>query len=208
MLEDEEVGGTSEEETLRADDANLNAPKNIVLKRPEVKSEQKVQKMESTKKTPKNIYASKNHKSVETEERLTSETLTDAKKPNDVAKEKPVKSKKKLEMNDKLVKEDSITESRTGTTKAPRRVNDKRTKVKSRGSTGGDRGLDQGGTSKKRFSLVASCIRRFEGEEKTEREYVDSRSGYAKTGGSPKTEREVSKRQLSESLVDYVGPCC
>ncbi|XP_076685753.1 linear Ubiquitin E3 ligase isoform X5 [Andrena cerasifolii] len=199
LLEDEEVDGTSEEETLRADEVNLTGPKSIVLKRPEVKSEEKVQKMESTKKTPKNVHACKNHKPAETEERLTSETLADAKKPNDIVMEKPGKSKKKLEINDKSVKEDSTTESRTGTTKAPRRANDKRTKVKSRGSAGGDRGLDQGGTSKKRFSLVASCIRRFEGEEKTEREYVDSRSGYVKTGGSPKTERErIARRLLAE----------
>lgn len=52
--------------------------------------------------------------------------------------------------------------------------------------TGMDRPL------KKRFSLVASCIRQFEGEENIERAHVKS----IKRRSSPKTEREVSRREL------------
>nr|XP_012148786.1 PREDICTED: uncharacterized protein LOC100880656 isoform X6 [Megachile rotundata] len=85
-----------------------------------------------------------------------------------------------------------------GEVKMAKRASEKRTKNR-RASTGCDRGSDQGETSKKRFSLVASCIHRFEGEEKTEREYVDSRSGNSKTGVSPKTERErIARRLLAE----------
>ncbi|OAD62885.1 E3 ubiquitin-protein ligase RNF31 [Eufriesea mexicana] len=120
-------------------------------------------------------------------------------------RDKSNKSKGKLETNDNSARKDeNRTDTKTETAKA-RRTSDKRTKASRRASTGCDRGVDQGVTSKKRFSLVASCIRRFEGEEKTEREYVDSRSGNSKTGVSPKTEREVSRRQLSESLADFVG---
>lgn len=124
-----------------------------------------------------------------------------------IVKDKSAKLNEKLEINKSGKKEQNKTDLKTEIVKV-KRSSDKRTKVNRRASTGCDRGVDQGGTLKKRFSLVASCIRRFEGEEKTEREYVESRSGKAKTGGSPKTEREVSRRQLSESLVDFVGPYC
>lgn len=127
------------------------------------------------------------------------------KKDANIVKDKSVKLSEKLEINKSGKNEENKTDLKTEIVKV-KRSNDKRTKVNRRASTG--RGVDQGGTLKKRFSLVASCIRRFEGEEKTEREYVESRSGNAKTGGSPKTEREVSRRQLSESLVDFVGPYC
>lgn len=130
------------------------------------------------------------------------------KNDTNIVKDKSVKlSEKQFEINKSGKNEESKTDLKTEIVKV-RRSNDKRTKVNRKASTGCDREVDQGGTLKKRFSLVASCIRRFEGEEKTEREYVESRSGNAKTGGSPKTEREVSRRQLSESLVDFVDPCC
>ncbi|XP_017762284.1 PREDICTED: uncharacterized protein LOC108552242 isoform X2 [Eufriesea mexicana] len=114
-------------------------------------------------------------------------------------RDKSNKSKGKLETNDNSARKDeNRTDTKTETAKA-RRTSDKRTKASRRASTGCDRGVDQGVTSKKRFSLVASCIRRFEGEEKTEREYVDSRSGNSKTGVSPKTERErIARRLLAE----------
>ncbi|XP_015178743.1 PREDICTED: uncharacterized protein LOC107067604 [Polistes dominula] len=51
-------------------------------------------------------------------------------------------------------------------------------------------------TNGKRFSLVASCIRRFEGEDKTERNTATRREG------SPKTERErTARRLLAEGRV-------
>ncbi|KAK2585494.1 hypothetical protein KPH14_010147 [Odynerus spinipes] len=52
------------------------------------------------------------------------------------------------------------------------------------------------GVSKKRFSLVASCIRRFEGEEKTERKRIEVENVNARREGSPKTERERTARRL------------
>lgn len=129
------------------------------------------------------------------------------KNDTNIVKDKSAKLSEKLEINKSGKNEQNKIDLKTEIVKM-KRSNDKRTKVNRRASTGCGRGVDQGGTLKKRFSLVASCIHRFEGEEKTEREYVESRSGNAKTGVSPKTEREVSRRQLSESLVDFVGPYC
>lgn len=78
---------------------------------------------------------------------------------------------------------------------------EKRAKVGRRASTGSKeikienddtlKGMDRARAPKKRFSLVASCIRRFEGEENAERESIRR-----KRQGSPKTEREVSRREL------------
>ncbi|XP_026829465.1 titin homolog isoform X1 [Ooceraea biroi] len=57
------------------------------------------------------------------------------------------------------------------------------------------KGVDRARAPKKRFSLVASCIRRFEGEENTERVASIER----KRQGSPKTERErIARRLLAE----------
>ncbi|CAL1675933.1 unnamed protein product [Lasius platythorax] len=59
------------------------------------------------------------------------------------------------------------------------------------------KGLDRARAPKKRFSLVASCIRRFEGEERNERTRVESIR--RKRQGSPKTERErIARRLLAE----------
>lgn len=81
---------------------------------------------------------------------------------------------------------------------------EKRAKIGRRASTGSKevkiekdetlKGVDRARASKKRFSLVASCIRRFEGEENAERAHVESIK--RKRQGSPKTEREVSRREL------------
>lgn len=81
---------------------------------------------------------------------------------------------------------------------------EKRAKIGRRASTGSKevkiekdetlKGVDRARASKKRFSLVASCIRRFEGEENAERAHVESIR--RKRQGSPKTEREVSRREL------------
>ncbi|KAL2726532.1 E3 ubiquitin-protein ligase lubel isoform X3 [Vespula squamosa] len=52
-------------------------------------------------------------------------------------------------------------------------------------------------TQSKRFSLVASCIRRFEGEDKTERKRNEVENINAtRREGSPKTERERTARRL------------
>ncbi|XP_029659743.1 uncharacterized protein LOC115233451 [Formica exsecta] len=59
------------------------------------------------------------------------------------------------------------------------------------------KGVDRAKAPRKRFSLVASCIRRFEGEENTERTRVESIR--RKRQGSPKTERErIARRLLAE----------
>ncbi|XP_025074899.1 uncharacterized protein LOC105430571 [Pogonomyrmex barbatus] len=84
----------------------------------------------------------------------------------------------------------------------------KRAKVGRRASTGSKevkagrddtlKGVDRARASKKRFSLVASCIRRFEGEENAERAHVES-IGRKRRGTSPKTERErIARRLLAE----------
>ncbi|XP_050445693.1 E3 ubiquitin-protein ligase lubel isoform X3 [Cataglyphis hispanica] len=59
------------------------------------------------------------------------------------------------------------------------------------------KGVDRAKAPRKRFSLVASCIRRFEGEENTERTRVESIR--RRRPGSPKTERErIARRLLAE----------
>ncbi|XP_070526163.1 serine-rich adhesin for platelets isoform X1 [Cardiocondyla obscurior] len=59
------------------------------------------------------------------------------------------------------------------------------------------KGVDQARVLKKRFSLVASCIRRFEGEENAERAHMESIR--RKRQESPKTERErIARRLLAE----------
>ncbi|XP_012541644.2 E3 ubiquitin-protein ligase lubel isoform X3 [Monomorium pharaonis] len=59
------------------------------------------------------------------------------------------------------------------------------------------KGVDRARAPKKRFSLVASCIRRFEGEENADRAHVESIR--RKIQGSPKTERErIARRLLAE----------
>nr|XP_034190080.1 E3 ubiquitin-protein ligase lubel isoform X6 [Osmia lignaria] len=121
---------------------------------------------------------------------------------SDTVKKKSAKTnnKKKLERSNNCMGEVRKKIVSKGEVKISKGMNEKRTKAANRrASTGCDRGLDQGETSKKRFSLVASCIHRFEGEEKSEREYVESRSGNSTTGVSPKTERErIARRLLAE----------
>lgn len=181
---------SEEDETLRADSIDVKDQR-----------KQMTNSDNNTKETLKNT-TSKTHSIKKPKEQL-----IPLKNSTDAIKDKPGKLKGKLEMNDNSGKNgQNKTDPKTEVAKA-RRTSDKRVKASRRASTGCDRGVDQGGTSKKRFSLVASCIRRFEGEENTEREYVESRSGNLKTGGSPKTEREVSRRQLSESIVDFVSTC-
>ncbi|KZC05055.1 E3 ubiquitin-protein ligase RNF31 [Dufourea novaeangliae] len=185
-LEDAEIDGMSEEdETLRADDVDPKQTQMIS------EQKKKTTKIEDTgKKARKNFT-----KIVKMEE---PSPATNSNKPgsNGTVDGKSTRSKMKHETNDAKI--ESGSDSKVGA-KAPRRVNEKKVKTGRRASTGGDKGMEQGGTSKKRFSLVASCIRRFEGEEKTEREYVESRSGYERTGGSPKTERErIARRLLAE----------
>lgn len=182
---------SSEDDTLR-DDTNVD-PKNQQLQRAN-------KLLDNAKNISKRNIISKTCSAKKSAVFIKNDT--------NIVKDKSVKlSEKQLEINKSGKNEQNKTDLKTEIVKV-RRSNDKRTKVNRKASTGCDREVDQGGTLKKRFSLVASCIRRFEGEEKTEREYVENRSGNAKTGGSPKTEREVSRRQLSESLVDFVDPCC
>lgn len=181
---------SEEDETLRVDNIDVKDQR-----------KQMTNSDNNTKGTLKNT-TSKTHSIKKPKEQL-----IPLKNSTDAIKDKPGKLKGKLEMSDNSGKNrQNKTDPKTEVAKA-RRTSDKRVKASRRASTGCDRGVDQGGTSKKRFSLVASCIRRFEGEENTEREYVESRSGNLKTGGSPKTEREVSRRQLSESIVDFVSTC-
>lgn len=201
QVEGAEVDVTSEEdETLRADDIVKGSKPLAVQSQVQPKATRKVIKMQNNvSKSPGIVHPPKDHLPTKAEERSISETMhqkTDA--PKSELIEKSTKSKK-VESNESTRKEQSKVDSKPGAAKVAKRVSDKRIKVTRRASTAGDRGLDQGGAPKKRFSLVASCIRRFEGEENTEREYVESRSGQVKAG-SPKTEREVSKRQLSKSL--------
>ncbi|XP_066586351.1 microtubule-associated protein futsch [Prorops nasuta] len=90
-------------------------------------------------------------------------------------------------------------------TKASKAAVQKRLKDTRRASTGSkeiraeiDKTLEGGG-QKKRFSLVASCIRRFEGEERPKREHVKRGSSIVKREESPKTERErIARRLLAE----------
>ncbi|XP_012057130.1 PREDICTED: uncharacterized protein LOC105620231 [Atta cephalotes] len=85
-----------------------------------------------------------------------------------------------------------------------RESRDKRVKVGRRASMGSKEStkiendtlkrVDRARAPKKRFSLVASFIRRFEGEENAERENIR-----CKRQGSPKTERErIARRLLAE----------
>ena len=182
---------SEEDETLKADNVDVKNQRKQMTNFHNLDN--------NAKETLKDI-ASETHSIKKLEEQL-----APLKNGKDTITDKPNKPKEKLETNNNSGKNDqNKTDSKTEIAKA-RRTSDKRVKTSRRASTGCDKGADQGGTSKKRFSLVASCIRRFEGEEKTEREYVESRSGNLRTGGSPKTEREVSRRQLSESLVDFVS---
>ncbi|XP_071858243.1 linear Ubiquitin E3 ligase [Bombus fervidus] len=173
---------SEEDETLRADSIDVKDQR-----------KQMTNSDNNTKETLKNT-TSKTHSIKKPKEQL-----IPLKNSTDAIKDKPGKLKGKLEMNDNSGKNgQNKTDPKTEVAKA-RRTSDKRVKASRRASTGCDRGVDEGGTSKKRFSLVASCIRRFEGEENTEREYVESRSGNLKTGGSPKTERErIARRLLAE----------
>ncbi|XP_076246478.1 linear Ubiquitin E3 ligase [Calliopsis andreniformis] len=194
QLEEAEIDGTSEEdETLRADDID-KVSKTVVLQQPQVqkKNEKQVTKVENNiSKSPKDIQIPKNHTPAKTEALKMSETWTDASKSEKIL-EKSQKSKKSEGNESSIKQEQNKVDAKPGATKV-KRASDKRIKVTRRAS---DRGLDQGG--KKRFSLVASCIRRFEGEEKTEREYIESRSSHVKSG-SPKTERErIARRLLAE----------
>ncbi|EFN80715.1 RING finger protein 31, partial [Harpegnathos saltator] len=105
-----------------------------------------------------------------------------------------------------------------GAAKLSRVASEKRAKIISRRASTGSRGLksetddspkgpNRAGAPRKRFSLVASCIRRFEGEESAER--ARDSKGNSKvarrqmwrddTRGSPKTERErIARRLLAE----------
>ncbi|KAK1126814.1 hypothetical protein K0M31_004435 [Melipona bicolor] len=161
---------SEEDETLRADNVDVKNQRRQI----------------------KNFHASETHSIKKLEEQL-----APLKNGRDTITDKSNKPGEKLETNSGKNNQNK-TDSKTEVAKV-KRTSDKRVKTSRRASTGSDKGADQGGTSKKRFSLVASCIRRFEGEEKTEREYVESRSGNLRTGGSPKTERErIARRLLAE----------
>jgi len=105
----------------------------------------------------------------------------------------------KLENAGEIKREDR---TQNDATKASKVTSTKSAKIGRRASTGSKevkverddplKGMDRARAPKKRFSLVASCIRRFEGEENTEKVQVASIE--RKRQGSPKTEREVSRR--------------
>lgn len=120
---------------------------------------------------------------------------------NSGAKESEMKSENADEMKEKIratVQNDAWTQkSKTASARSA--------KVGRRASTGSKeikverdeplKGMDQARAGKKRFSLVASCIRRFEGEENKGTERARVTSILRKRQGSPKTEREVSRRR-------------
>lgn len=85
-------------------------------------------------------------------------------------------------------------ESREKRAKIGRKANKEGSKEIKIEKDGTLKGVDRARAPKKRFSLVASFIRRFEGEENTERAHVDNTR--RKRQESPKTEREVSRREL------------
>lgn len=86
----------------------------------------------------------------------------------------------------------------------------KRARIGRRASTGSKevklerdetlKGVDRARAPRKRFSLVASCIRRFEGQDYEERAHVDSITRKGKPQ-SPKAEREVSRRELPSGMI-------
>lgn len=101
-----------------------------------------------------------------------------------------------------------------GATKPSRVASAKRAKIIGRRASTGSKGLkserddspkgvDRPGAPRKRFSLVASCIRRFESQESPERARDAGNTKVARqetrrddTRESPNTEREVSRREL------------
>ncbi|XP_014477646.1 PREDICTED: uncharacterized protein LOC106746037 isoform X1 [Dinoponera quadriceps] len=122
------------------------------------------------------------------------------------SKEKETKHEGKIEQE----AQKQVPVVQNGATKPPKVASVKRSKmiIGRRASTGSrglkskrddsPKGLDRPGAPRKRFSLVASCIRRFESEEndpdktKIARRRDDTR-------GSPKTERErIARRLLAE----------
>nr|XP_031825913.1 uncharacterized protein LOC116424104 [Nomia melanderi] len=184
-LEDANIDETSDEDvTLIADDVNLNRNQ---------KTDQETRKLGDAKKTVRNsVQTVKKEKAAKSAVAISPRKVDS----NGTIEGKAARPRKRLETSD--VKAESRSDSKVGV-KVSKRASEKRAKACRRASTGSDKGVEQGGTPKKRFSLVASCIRRFEGEENTEREYVESTSGYTKTGGSPKTERErIARRLLAE----------
>ncbi|XP_043784200.1 E3 ubiquitin-protein ligase lubel isoform X5 [Apis laboriosa] len=179
--ENSDDASSEEDDTLRDDNVDL-----------------KNQQLQRTNKLHDNKTKNVSKKNIISKTCSTKKSAVFIKNDTNIVKDKSAKLNEKLEINKSGKNEQNKTDLKTEIVKV-KRSSDKRTKVNRRASTGFDRGVDQGGTLKKRFSLVASCIRRFEGEEKTEREYVESRSGKAKTGGSPKTERErIARRLLAE----------
>nr|XP_033320964.1 microtubule-associated protein futsch isoform X1 [Megalopta genalis] len=180
-LDDAEIDGTSDEDvTLKADDVNL--------KQIRARTDLGKTKLEEKRGSQNSAKSVKKEKAVEP----TAAINLNKTNSNGAMEEKLARSKKNE------VKVERVSDSKAGP-KVAKRVNEKRMKTNRRASTGSDKGVEQEGAPRKRFSLVASCIRRFEGEEKTEREYVESTSGYVRTGGCPKAERErIARRLLAE----------
>ncbi|XP_032690922.1 uncharacterized protein LOC116853802 isoform X2 [Odontomachus brunneus] len=104
-----------------------------------------------------------------------------------------------------------------GTRKPSRVASAKRAKIIGRRASTGSKGLrserddspkgvDRPGAPRKRFSFVASCIRRFEGQESAEKAHDAGNTKVARretrrddTQGSPNTERErIARRLLAE----------
>ncbi|KAG7200340.1 hypothetical protein KM043_017799 [Ampulex compressa] len=144
------------------------------------------------------------------DERAEEESIKGEKIAKEESTEKSMpKSEESISSTNEAIQRFAETLLKSKSTKIPKDVSNKRAKVNRRASTGSkgirtdtdkrSERVAQGGTSKKRFSLVASCIRRFEGEEKTERRHVESTSDVRKAEESPKTERErIARRLLAE----------
>jgi len=166
------------------------------------------------------INAGINEKTLEIAQNLKTDsdtTVIDAATASSAKLRQNINSKEKSKMNDskknetKLEDASEIEEGDQSTVQnnmiktlrvTSQESREKRVKVGRRASTGSKeiekddmlKGVDRARAPKKRFSLVASCIRRFEGEENAERAHVESIRRMRQ--GSPKTEREVSRREL------------
>ncbi|XP_020284308.1 uncharacterized protein LOC109854998 isoform X3 [Pseudomyrmex gracilis] len=134
--------------------------------------------------------------SAKIEESSESKESTQSKEKNLMENKSKIKNANRITEEDQSIQNEKVKLPKV-TTAA------KHIKIDRRASTGSKeikiekndtlKGMDR--SLKKRFSLVASCIRRFEGEENTERAHVKS----IKRRSSPKTERErIARRLLAE----------
>ncbi|XP_011868564.1 PREDICTED: uncharacterized protein LOC105562381 [Vollenhovia emeryi] len=157
-----------------------------------------------------NEKALKVSQNLQTDSASSTETERSIKSKGDVHSEKSdsKKNETKLEgASEAEARDQSIAQNGTLKIITSNESREKRAKVGRRASTGSKeikierddtlKGVDRARAPKKRFSLVASCIRRFEGEENAVRAHVESIG--RRRQASPKTERErIARRLLAE----------